>query len=361
MEWFKTIMSKEKTTRINPKLILPLLLIGGVILIIIIAFFIFNGIQSGIFLGVAARTSTASAKMQQLATQMVATIQYRAAIQKTAEYSIHATQTALAPTPTLTPNPTPTPLPTMTPIPSPAPNPGTNRLISKDTMMVIYIPAGEFIMGSIQGDKNAQAEEEPAHKVYTDAYWIDRTQVTNAMFRACVNAGACTYNLTPATAPDYYNPLYDNHPVVYVTWEQAATYCTWEGGRLPTEAEWEKAARGNKNSLYAWGDQIPNGNLVNVNNFVGITTAVGLFPRGQSAYGLMDMGGNVREWVSDWYAADYYLHSPTNNPKGPETGEKKVLKGAAFSDVKVFSRVANRLTHVPSSPGNVRGFRCVIP
>ena len=350
-------MSEEKPHRINPKLIRPLILIGGVILILIIAVLIFSGMQSGAFLGSSARTSTASVKMQQLATQMVATIQYRAALQKTAESSIHATQTALAPTSTSTP----TPKPTATPIPSPTPNPGTNRLISKDNMTVIFIPAGEFIMGSSDDDKDANAEEKPAHKVYTDAYWIDRTQVTNAMFRSCVKAGACTYDLLPVTAPNYYNPIYDNHPVVYVTWQQAATYCAWEGGRLPTEAEWEKAARGPKNTLYAWGDQIPNANLVNLNNYVGNTTAVGLFPRGQSAYGIMDMGGNVREWVSDWFADDYYQHSPTNNPKGPETGEKKVLKGAAFSDMKVFSRSADRLTHVPDSPGNVRGFRCMIP
>lgn len=348
-------MSAEKPPRINSKRIRLLILVGGAILLLIVVVLIFSGMQSGVFLGNADRTATASVKMQQLATQMVATIQFRAAIQKTAEYSIHATQTALAPTST------PIPTPTATPIPSPTPNPGTNRFISKDNMIVIFIPAGEFIMGSSEDDKDAKAEEEPAHKVYTDAYWIDRTQVTNAMFRACVKIGACTYGLVPGTAPDYYNPLYDNHPVVYVTWQQAAAYCAWEGGRLPTEAEWEKAARGTKNTLYAWGDQLPNANLVNLNNYVGITTAVGLFPRGQSAYGLMDMGGNVREWVSDWFATDYYQHSPAKNPQGPETGEKKVLKGAAFRDQVVFGRAANRLTHVPNSPGNVRGFRCVIP
>jgi formylglycine-generating enzyme required for sulfatase activity len=348
-------MPEEKPPRINQNIMGLVILTGGIILAILIAALVIHANQSGLFLGPDARTSTVSVKMQQIATQMVATIQYRAAIQKTAEFSIRETQTALAPTPTLIPTPT------ATPIPSPTPNPGTNRFIFKDNMTQIFIPAGEFIMGSSENDGDANAEEKPAHIVYTDAYWIDRTQVTNAMFRSCVKAGVCEYHLVPVTAPDYYNSLFDNHPVVYVTWQQAATYCAWEGGRLPTEAEWEKAAKGPKNTLYAWGDQIPNGNLVNLNKTIGITTAVGLFPRGQSAYGLLDMGGNVREWVSDWYAIDYYQHSPSINPKGPETGEKKVLKGAAFSDPKVYSRSSNRLAHDPDSPGNVRGFRCVIP
>jgi formylglycine-generating enzyme required for sulfatase activity len=348
-------MTAEKPPRINPKRYRLLILIGGVLLILIAVVLLIFGMQSGFFMGNADRTATASVKMQQLATQMVATIQIRAVIQKTAEYSIRATQTALAPTATSIP------IPTATPIPSSAPNPGSSRLISKDNMIVIYIPAGTFIMGSTEDDRKADPAEKPAHNVFTDAYWIDRTQVTNAMFRTCVKAGACTYDLQPGTAPNYYNPLYDNHPVVYITWNQAARYCAWEGGRLPTEAEWEKAARGSRNMVYAWGDQLPNINLVNLNNYVGVTTAVGNFPRGASAYGLMDMGGNVREWVSDWYAADYYQYSPANNPTGPETGEKKVLKGAAFSDLEVFGRAANRLSHIPDSPGNVRGFRCVIP
>ena len=348
-------MTEQKPPRINPKRLRRVILIGGILLVLIAAALVLFGMRSGFFISNADRTATASAQMQQLATQMVATLQFRAMIQKTAEYSIHATQTALAPTAT------PIPTPIATPIPSPTPNPGSGRLIAKDNMIVLFIPAGYFTMGSTEFDRKADGNEKPAHKVYTDAFWIDRTQVTNVQFRSCVQAGVCTYNLAPGTAPNFYNTLFDNHPVVYITWYQAAKYCAWEGGRLPTEAEWEKAARGPHDTMYAWGDQLPNINLVNLNNFVGVTTAVGNFPRGVSAYGLMDMGGNVREWVSDWYAPDYYQNSPVNNPKGPETGEKKVLKGAAFSDIVVFGRAANRLTHVPDSPGNVRGFRCVIP
>jgi formylglycine-generating enzyme required for sulfatase activity len=148
---------------------------------------------------------------------------------------------------------------------------------------------------------------------------------------------------------------------VYISWQMAQTYCAWSGGRLPTEAEWEKAARGPDGQRFPWGDDMARIKFTNANNGVGNTTAAGTFPYGESYYGAMDMGGNVREWVSDWYDPLYYSHTPDINPQGPETGEKKVLKGASYKDPWLYCRSASRLSHEPQSPGAVRGFRCVYP
>jgi formylglycine-generating enzyme required for sulfatase activity len=346
----------EKTPRkLNLKLTRLWIILGVISIMVIAVVLIFISSQSGSLLGKVDLTATTVKKMVQLQTQVAATLQKRAALQKTAEFSLHATMTAKVPTATPTPIPTPTHIPTATP------KAGTMRVSAKDNMILIYIPAGEFIMGSTDEDRDAGSEEKPAHKVYLDAYWIDQTQVTNAMYAACVQAGACIYHTREAINPRYYEPAFADHPVVYVVWQEAMDYCAWQGGRLPTEAEWEKAARGPQESRYAWGDQLPNSNLVNIHNLIGDTTQVGLFPRGKSYYGALDMGGNVREWVFDWYSLTYYQNSPYKNPKGPDIGEKKVLKGAAYSDPFPYARVANRLAHVPDSPGNVRGFRCMVP
>jgi len=213
-------------------------------------------------------------------------------------------------------------------------------------------------MGANSYDSAREPNEEPQHSVYLDAFWISKTQVTSAMFNACVNAGVCDYSTSHNTNPNYLDPLYANHPVVYISWDMAQTYCFWTGGRLPTEAEWEKAARGMYGRRYPWGEEQPRIKFVNVNNEYGTTTTVGLFPYGASVYGVLGMGGNVREWVLDWYNPKYYQISPFSNPFGPETGEKKVLKGACFSDEIRYCRSSNRLAHEPGSPGAVRGFRC---
>lgn len=228
-------------------------------------------------------------------------------------------------------------------------------------MQLAYIPAGEFLMGSTINDHDMNEDELPQHKVYLDAFWISTTQVTNAKFTACVNAGACKYSVSHTTNPHHLDPLYANHPVAYISWETAQTYCNWTGGRLPTEAEWEKAARGPDGLRYPWGEERPRLKFVNAANEYGITTVVGSFPYGKSTYGVFDMGGNVREWVNDWYDPAYYQYTPDRNPMGPETGDKKVLKGASFSDDYRYCRASNRLAHEPQSPGNARGFRCVYP
>jgi len=289
------------------------------------------------------------------------------ATQMWVEMSVQQTLIALQATPTPEPTPTLEPTPTSmwisTPLPAPA-DPANYAPVFNPVsgMEVVYVPAGNFLMGSADTDSNRDIYSEiPQHQVYLDAFWISKTQVTNGMFNACVNAGACKYSVGRTTNPNFLDPLFTTHPVVYISWDMAQTYCAWTGGRLPTEAEWEKAARGPDGQRYPWGSENARLKFANANNEIGNTTPVGSFPYGISYYGALDMGGNVREWVSDWYDPEYFKRSPEANPLGPETGEAKVLKGASFKDPWRYSRAANRLSHEPQSPGNVRGFRCAYP
>ena len=295
--------------------------------------------------------------------------------QPTADPALAATQTAqrallkrIAATLTAIPSITPggqaaqaaLPRPLSTPLPAPAGS-AQAAVTAADGMALVYVPAGEFIMGSTKYDRDLETNEVPQRTVYLDAFWISRTQVTNAMFARCVSAGACQYSASDKTNPRYQDPAYADHPVVYVSWQAAESYCEWSGGRLPTEAEWEKAARGTQGQKYPWGDTSPAVETVNTNNTVGDTTPVGQYPAGASPYGALDMGGNVREWVWDWYDPYYYQYAPDRNPAGPAAGEKKVLKGSSFSDTYRYARPANRLAHDPASPGVNRGFRCAYP
>jgi formylglycine-generating enzyme required for sulfatase activity len=226
---------------------------------------------------------------------------------------------------------------------------------------IIYIPPGPFLMGTDGNDPLGREEEIPLHQVKMDAFWISSTPVTNSMYNRCVDAGVCKYDYSPKKYPRFLDPRFADHPVVYVTWNSAQKFCQWTGGRLPTEAEWEKAARGTAGQLYPWGDSWHRIHLANVGNIVGDTTRVGFFPNDKSPYGVLDMGGNVREWVADWYDPYYYQGTPLSNPTGPEEGEKKVLRSAGWWDDDIFSRAANRLAHAPRSPGINRGFRCAYP
>lgn len=284
-------------------------------------------------------------------------------VQLSVQQTLQVLQATTTPMPSPTPEPTPTPLWISTPLPAPADPANYPPVFNPVTgMEVIFIPEGEFLMGSVDTDSNRDAaSEEPQHKVYLDAFWMSKTQVTNAMFNACVTTGICKYSVSQTTNPNYLDPLFSNHPVVYISWSMAQTYCAWTGGRLPTEAEWEKSARGPGGQRFPWGSELARIKFTNAGNEIGNTTPVGSFPYGMSYYGALDMGGNVREWVSDWYDPEYFKQSPEMNPQGPETGEKKVLKGASYTDPWVYSRAANRLSHEPDSPGAVRGFRCVYP
>jgi formylglycine-generating enzyme required for sulfatase activity len=230
-----------------------------------------------------------------------------------------------------------------------------------DGMELIQIPAGIFFMGADNREPDASADEMPGHWVYLDTFWIDRTEVTNAMYETCVQAGGCS---PPAekgskTRLFYYgDPRYRDYPVIHVSWEDASAYCQWMGRRLPTEAEWEKAARGADRRSYPWGDADPTTRLTNYNNQVGDTTPVGSYPDGASPYDLLDMAGNVREWVGDWYNAGYYRIAPVDNPHGPASGEFRVLRGGSWFSPGRAIRSAFRHWNIPDRGYDDSGFRC---
>ena len=209
-------------------------------------------------------------------------------------------------------------------------------------------------MGSNESDPNADGDEKPQHTVYLDAFWIDRTEVTNEMYRRCVQAGACT---EPAHSRRYGSVEYRKHPVMGVSWVQAVEYCTWAGRRLPTEAEWEKAARGTDGSLYPWGSDAPDPSRLNFNHLVEDTTQVGNYPAGASPYGALDMAGNVWEWVADGYDEDYYTKSPYENPLGGTSVNQRVLRGGSWSTQADNVRVSNRFWAFPGR-NDTDGFRC---
>ncbi len=253
--------------------------------------------------------------------------------------------------------PTAISLPTAAPTATTAPEPqaaaatgkvGDERTAPADGMIQVFIPAGFFQMGGL--DTNAQADEKPAHKVTLKAFWMDKVPVTNAMYDLCVKAGVCSLprELKSATRANYYtNPEFADYPVIYVTWEDAKNYCAWAGRRLPTEAEWEYAARGSADyRTYPWGDAEPNDSLANFNYAVKDTTRVGSYPAGTSPFGVLDMAGNVWQWVSDFYGDKYYENSPELNPTGPETamvqGLRRSMRGGSWLDSAKDIRLANR-------------------
>jgi len=235
--------------------------------------------------------------------------------------------------------------------------PPTQARVSKmDGMTMLYVPAGEFTMGS----DGYTPKTAPEHRVYLDAYWIDQTEVTNEMYARCVQADVCAHPIQSSDVNPYYdNPKYVNYPAVYVSWKAAATYCKWAGRRLPTEAEWEKAARGPVGNHYPWGDEEPGTRLLNYQDNIGGPLPVDRYPLGASPYGALNMAGNVREWVRDWFSPTYYAKWRFyTNPAGPEGGAKKSLRGGGFQDTAQQVFAYNRFAHKPASAGIDRGFRC---
>ncbi len=228
-----------------------------------------------------------------------------------------------------------------------------------DDMVMVYVPGGEFEMGNEDGDY----DEKPVHTVTLDSFWMDRTLVTNAQYARCAAAGECQ----EAAYLDDEMVIPDEFPVVGVEWREARNYCAWVGGRLPTEAEWEYAARGRTGLLYPWGNEF----ACEKGNFPGdvcdeyiLASPVESYPEGASWCGVLDMAGNVWEWVADWYADEYYA-DPTasgSNPTGPESGKERTMRGGSWADVDgmKLARSSNRSYLHPSSEANFVGFRCVV-
>ncbi len=224
---------------------------------------------------------------------------------------------------------------------------------------MVCVPAGEFWMGAAEGDPGAEPGEKPGRQVYLDAYWIDRFEVTNAQYQRCVSAGGCTpprEERSFSRGSYYRQAAFADFPVVYVDWNQASAYCAWAGEGLPTEAQWEKAARGTDGRLYPWGDQAPTSSLANF--LAADTVRVGSYPEGASPYGAEDMAGNVWEWAADWYSGDYYESAPSRNPPGPQGGGYRVLRGGSWYNEPAYLRVSGRLRTFPDLLGSASGFRC---
>lgn len=259
---------------------------------------------------------------------------------------------SLATQPPATEPPTAIPSPTIVPISLAGPQGGTT-LLWLDGSTLVYVPPSEFTMGN--GGFDA-----PEHNVTLSGYWMYQTKVTNRMYAQCVGVGSCTAPAQELGGPVYSNPEYANHPVVGVTWDQAQAYCSWAQGRLPTEAEWEKAARGIQANLYPWGNDEPACDLLNFTYCIGHTTEVNAYPDGASPYGILDLAGNLFEWVSDWYGETYYTEAPLTNPTGPDSGNYRVIRGSSFESDP--NQVEAAIRHFGATVYHSRdlGFRCVV-
>lgn len=263
-----------------------------------------------------------------------------------------------------------------------------------DEMVMLYIPNGEFQMGSSDEELDyavqqwgtvrtkdsirAQFEDEqPVHTVALDSFWIDQTEVTNGQYRQCEKARACSspgtliYRGSYTRNPYYGDSDHDNFPVLDVNWSQAAKYCEWAGARLPTEAEWEYAARGPEGAVFPWGNEF-DGTLLNYcdvgcsfdwahtafDDGYNDTAPVGSYPHGASWCGVLDLAGNVQEWVADWYGD--YPSSQQVNPLGPSSGDTRVQRGGTWSTTPIYTRNARRNRGDPGSKHWTAGFRCAM-
>ncbi|WP_455378155.1 formylglycine-generating enzyme family protein [Petrachloros mirabilis] len=240
---------------------------------------------------------------------------------------------------------------------------------------MVRIPAGVFTMGSDKKvDRNAYAVETPQRKVFLDAYDIDKYEVTTVQYLKFVLATNRSPQVDWKFDGGNFQEAMAAHPIMHVTWNDANEYCRWAGKRLPTEAEWEKAARGDKDArIYPWGNEMAGLSRANFGR-TGLSGPVRdrperllLYPpiisvfkyeNAVSPYGVFQMVGNVAEWVSDWYDKDYYKAAPDRNPKGPETGSHKVFRGGGWLDSTPTVRVAQRFGASPDTVMNWLGFRC---
>jgi len=284
------------------------------------------------------------------------------------------------------------PMNTAIPVNTEVPALGSTRISETDGMTLVFVPGGDFTMGS---DSSSFASERPVHTVFLDSYWLDQTEVTNAMFGTFVAQTGYQTDAEKTGSSNGYNPdtakteltqgadwqhpqgpdssLSDlaEHPVVHVSWNDARAYCEWAGRRLPTEAEWEKAARGTDGRTFPWGNDFDGTRLnfadVNLEAYWGnssfndgyqLTSPVGSYPLGASPYGALDMVGNVWEWVNDWVDEAYYQSSPSSNPGGPDSGEYRIVRGGSWHDPEDGNRAAYRGWDAPEDTDITLGFRC---
>jgi serine/threonine-protein kinase len=226
---------------------------------------------------------------------------------------------------------------------------------------MVLVAAGEFQMGGVKGDLNAEPDEKPSRSVDLGAFYIDKFEITNALYRVCVDVGSCkppVQNDSYTRRKYYGNPDFDQYPVVYVDWNRANAYCEWRGSRLPTEAEWEKAARGTDARIFPWEGKDTACQTVNYRECFNGTTKVGSLENGRSPYGAYDMAGNVWEWVQDWYSESYYQNSLPIDPFGPDSGQAKVLRGGSWSSGEDDIRTSQRRRYPPRISNFDLGFRC---
>jgi formylglycine-generating enzyme required for sulfatase activity len=263
-------------------------------------------------------------------------------------------------------------------------------------MLMVFVPAGEFLMGATNADQNAEGDEKPQRSVYLDPFYISQYPVTNEQFTRFVDAAG--YRTTAeregagwvwtgqawelVQGANWRQPRGSgsgiagkmDHPVVQVTWDDANAYCRWADKRLPTEAEWEKAARGTAGWIYPWGNEPPDGGKLNFcdanceidwavsneNDGYADTSPVGQYEAGKSPYGAYDMAGNVWEWVADWYGQGYYAGAPGRNPQGPAAGEQRVTRGGSWYNQPWLGRSAFRTGLDPDVRDYSIGFRCAL-
>ena len=248
--------------------------------------------------------------------------------------------------------------------------------IGKDGAPMLLIPEGEFTMGTDDvgaGWHQGNANEHPEHTVTGKSYYIDQFEVTIARYAKFLEA---TKHSAPPSWDDEAVTSAGDRPVVGVDWEDANAYCKWAGERLPTEAEWEKAARGTDKRRFPWGDMQPFVDIANYNRGLWVSYPITLAPvtsgaegmsirhglkdGGKSPYGLYHMAGNAAEWVADWYDREYYAKAPKENPTGPAEGEKKVLRGGSWGDPPRNIRVTVRFSADPEFRDTSVGFRCAM-
>ncbi len=239
----------------------------------------------------------------------------------------------------------------------------------RDGATMVLVPAGPFTMGSDEGLPN----ERPVHAVTLDAYYIDQYEVTLSLYRKFLEVGK---QASPPNWDDEAATTVGDRPAVGMSWSAASAYCQWAGKRLPTEAEWEKAARGTDGRRYPWGEMQPFVDIANYNRGMWVSEAVtlasvtsglegmsvrhGLKGGGKSPFGLSHMAGNAAEWVADWYGRDYYQKSSEKNPSGPATGDKRVIRGGSWADLPAALRVTARLSAEPDFEDRTIGFRCAM-